>query len=982
MSCPKLIGVAFALFFGSFAFGQYTDYDWARGLSREYGFDDLAEKILSSMVSGPGRLPVEQQMGKLGLAELKASSARQNKDIEGKLALFDESRKLMQEVVGGISDKTSSEYQQALFAYVDLLQERGTAAIEAIAAGKVAEDKADEIRKNANADYARAEGELEKIRASMGEVSAEENREKWRLRNRAWYSLCLLQYNKALTHKKGGAQRGIELSRCKQTLEEFILANENDEDLESLLGALYGNLLMGQICQEQDEKNDALGYFTSVLDQISTEEKLGPAVQSLYERGLYHLFAYETTLGNFESILKRGKEVEAFYKKFSSEYGLYGRAARVSVANARLKSNDMNGALAIAAEVAESGNNDASSQLANQLIADILTSSPDKTQFAPEIIASAARGAFSQGKEKRAEAVRYYQILLEILAKVADEDERNALGAESWYRIASTHYLEDRYLEAAAAYREGSLKYWTVKKDSLGDNLVSYWGRSLKQADQVKSSPEIKAMIKEHQDFIIVKGVTGTKGKGAIIFEQADDLARQAAEMERAKNLAGAIGLYGQAAAKYRESSQVGGPDKEKALIKAARVGLKIAKVHMGAKELDKALPLITSAKTEFEQYLKYILDDANKLTDPSLISARGAAKAEARYNIAECNRNLAENEKDAAKKAELFAASVALLAGYEKEHANQKSLVEFALSERLASNIDVGNIGAAEADLALLKAQGVKAAVLARGWLMIGKALKDPAEKALDAVTGKARPTDAAEWASVIAKPEFAAAQTQWRRICDFYRGWLLTNDSEKFADWDAVTFMYWRAGLMDGATPLLAKALEKFNTSKTKPEDLQKLQNRALVAFVTMAQEADAAGNADVAGRLWNDAGRSVEALLATEAGKKSATITRLAAIVYGGYVGRYQGLPKQYTALGKPEKAVALWGELLKTASATQDSGLWWESKFYSMLAELQRQKSTAKADLKQLREVMKSLEATKPDMGGEGWKPLFEWMKRQL
>jgi hypothetical protein len=960
----------------------YTDYEWAKGLAREYGFDDIAERILEAMVKGGGRSAADQQMGRLGLAELKASQAQRTGDLAAQLALYEEARQIMQQVVGSIQDRNSPEYQKAIFAYVDLLQEKGEKAMSAVADGRVPEEKADEIRRSANADYARAEGELEKIRTTLAGADASQNREKWRLRNRAWYSLCLLQLNKAMTHRKGGAQRALELAKCRQTLEEFILENENSDDDEALLGALYGYILMGQVCKELGEEHDAIAYFSSVFDQIDFSSRLHPAVQPLFERALYHLFSYQNELKRFDSVKARGKDVEERYRKFGMEFGLYGRAARVALAQARLQTGDMNGALAIAAQVTEAGGNDGAARLANQLISDILGSAQDKTQFSADIVASAARGAYSRGKEKREEALRYYQLVTQLLDKVRNEQDRSELGAEAWYRIGSIHYLEDRFLEAAAAYREGALKFASVKKDDLGSNLVKYWQRSLELAFRATGSAEAKRLLDQCKEWQVQSGVGATKARGSILYDQGRDLEAEALALDRDGKSEEALAAYDKALQKFRESVAAGGPDQERALIKAAKIGQRVGKIHLRRKDKARALPLIAKARDEFESFLRFAADPAQKLTDPQLIAGRESARAEARYNIAEGNRILAEDESDPEVRRKLNEQSEAILDGFEKDHAGQRSLALFAVAERLAARLALGKLEAAEADLLVLKGLDPTHTLTVRAILDVGKALRTDAEAALNQAIGKARPGDGPAWTAVEASAAFQAARPAWKRVCDHYRDWLLVGPSERFSDWDAVSAMYWMGGFMEEAGDLVAQALQRFDLSKASKDDLVKLQARGLVAWVRQAQAKDAAGDADGAGRLWNQAGRAADVLMTDERYGKMPPMIRLAAITYGGYVGRQQGLPKLFPALGKPGKALSLWENLTRRGQATGDHDLRWEGTFYHYLTAMQQQKAEGRGDLRALRERLISLEATSPELGGEQWKPLFDWLKRQM
>ena len=175
MDCKRITRLIVGLFLiCTLAPAQFGDYEWARGLTREYAFDDMAEKVFNDLLSGPGRTGVEKQQGRLGLAEMKQLQARTAGDLETALVLFEEARTLMQGAVKDWPEKNTLEYYQAIFSLADLLQERGEMAMNALTQGKVDAAKAESITRAAEADYGRAELELKKVKVAMGEPDPED----------------------------------------------------------------------------------------------------------------------------------------------------------------------------------------------------------------------------------------------------------------------------------------------------------------------------------------------------------------------------------------------------------------------------------------------------------------------------------------------------------------------------------------------------------------------------------------------------------------------------------------------------------------------------------------------------------------------------------------------------------------------------------------------------------------------------------------
>jgi len=988
MNRTSFLVVGAFLFVGQLA-AQTSNYDWAVALSKEFGFDDIAEKIFQDLSSG-GKTQIEKLQGKLGLADLKARQGQKAATLVERLKILDDSRQLMQAVKDEWPEKNSEEYQKAVFSFVEVLKLRGEMAMATVTSGKadgnpLPEADADKLRQSANADYGRAEAELDKIMSGIGEVAPEDNKDKWRLRNRAWYTLLQLKYNKAMTAKKGSTQAMYTLTEMKNALEDFILSNDL-EDYEAQLGCLYGYLLKGQVHQALGEGKDAEDAFASPINQILWETKLDPTTQGVAEYSYYLLFQHLNDAKRYDATMKYGQEMAERYKKLGMTPTVRGRAALVEVAEARLRLGDMNGALGLAAGVIEDAKDDVSGKLANQLVAEIIAATTDKTQFSPEIIRSAAKGAMAGGPTKRSDAVAYFQILLQVLPKVADEAERKYWGAEAWYMTGSAHYLNERYLEAAMAFEQGARQYKDVDKDDLSQNLVKFWDKSLELCIQQGGNvQELKDRLKSCRDWQLQNSV-GTKSKGEILVSQAKEAERLAAELDKAKNFADALKKYDEAVALYAEAVKEGGPKREQAMITGARVGIKVARVLVRQGENAEALKRMEAAKKQFKDYLAFIADPANRLTDPDAMRGRESARAQSRYNIADINDDLAKDLKDEAKKKDLYAESVALLAGFETEHASETDLRVFAVATRAQARIAVGDLAGAEADYAWMTANAAEHDLTSRTALAVGQAVKKEAQPALDAVVGKVKPLDH-EWAAVTAKPQYEAVKNRWLHVCGLYRSWLYGARSPTFANYDTVAAMYGQVGSWPEVAEIVQKALEKFaNTSSVKGDDMIKMQSRGLQAFVELAKAADARDDGDTAGRLWNDAGRAIDTLMKDPKLARSPSIVRTAAIVYGGYIARKDGVPRYYNALGRHDEAVKLWVKLEKAAAdpeniSAESLSLWWEAKFHGYYGAM-RIRRDQKADLKDVRAAYESLKAAKPELGGPQWKPYFEWLEREL
>ena len=67
MDCMRLPGLILGLcLFSSSLVAQHSAYEWATRLTREFGFDDMAEKVFTDLVTETGRTTLEKQQGQLG----------------------------------------------------------------------------------------------------------------------------------------------------------------------------------------------------------------------------------------------------------------------------------------------------------------------------------------------------------------------------------------------------------------------------------------------------------------------------------------------------------------------------------------------------------------------------------------------------------------------------------------------------------------------------------------------------------------------------------------------------------------------------------------------------------------------------------------------------------------------------------------------------------------------------------------------------
>ena len=102
-------------------------------------------------------------------------------------------------------------------------------------------------------------------------------------------------------------------------------------------------------------------------------------------------------------------------------------------------------------------------------------------------------------------------------------------------------------------------------------------------------------------------------------------------------------------------------------------------------------------------------------------------------------------------------------------------------------------------------------------------------------------------------------------------------------------------------------------------------------------------------------------------------------MGAVIYGGYFIKEGLQVKWIPALGQWKKAYELWKLLRGRAESGSDD--WWNATFYLFYTVIQDRKTRGQKVV-DIRKAFESLKATSPDLGGAKWKPLFEWLDRQI
>lgn len=978
---------------------KYNDYTWARGLYKEFGFHGYAEKVFRDMLEGSKSSPTERQQGRLGLAEMQQDRARRADGFAKAMPLYEEARKLMKEALTNWPDKTSQSYFDAVFTETGLLVEYGEYAMEAAKTQGLSPEMTEQAQTTAKEVFARAQTTLVELRDSMGSPNPEAERAKWRVKNRAWYEYCNVLKNEALTHKPGSSRFVFGLDTAASELEGFIIENETDDE-EAFLGALYGYITLGQVYAALGQEDDAIANISSVLDQFLWEDpenpnyRLHPAVQALAEKVYYELTKYLVSIGRYGQAVARGEEMIGRWAKMKMDFKAFGRAAMVSVAEARLRSGDSSGALALAARVVDEAGGDGTGSLANRLVAEIIAGAADKTRFDPAIIRSAAKGAFFSGEEKRAQALDYFRLFLANASGIEDEDERTFAVAEAWYLLGRGLRYEERHLEAAFAFEEGYKVGLNITRDDLGAELAKYWKGTVDGlANGVRSNAlselqsSVNAYLVAHQPDEGGLAIS----PGDIKYQEGRKAEREAEALIKADKLDQAIQRYRDAAKLYNEAADFGGPKKERALIRKARTGMDIGKLLIQQGKDAEGKKLLDDTKKAFRDYLAFSENPENRLTDPAAAASRTTARGEARYSIANLNSILMPDEKDKSAGAEarrkaLNEDTIAVTKGFETEFgASQKSVTMAVLYLRQEAHLSLGRMEEAIADYEAMAALDATTRRTLIGAYRVGAALRDTVKDEWDKLIGKVYPHDE-DWAEVTEKPGFAETKATMRKALNFYEVWLTGGrGSDDFKNWNFVSGQVYRLGDAKRSAGLLRTTLERFGAkSSTSASDILAIKRKLLFCNLEIAQAAESRGDDATAQGLWAESEALLQDLRAEGSQYANyASTLRAAAIVTGGYIAQVEGVIKYFPAQGKFDQAVDLWKKIEAIEKSQNPGGDgWWEAKFYTFYAYFQslRNRGQSTADVGKLIQTLKATAGK--DYGGKSWLRFFDWLERQV
>ncbi|MAG56960.1 MAG: hypothetical protein CMJ83_11755 [Planctomycetes bacterium] len=970
---------------GSSAPAQVDDCAWGNALSEEFGFDDMAEKLLRQVAGASDRPPLERRRGRLGLCSLRRRQARREADLSRRVTLFGDALSLMQKVVGGWPKDDAPGRQAALYRLSDLRAERARTALTAAALDETSKTERARLNGLAAKEFQAAQHALRTLVREMGDIESEEDIVRWRTKGRAWLQLCWQAYERAMALPERGSARPIAMGEVAGELDEFILFAESGGDV-GVLPSLHGYVLLGRARTALSEPQEADAALSSVIDTVLAVEGTWPRpVQDVLERGLRRALELHLAEKAFEKADGIATRVDAAIASRGGRWHAQGRVARVRWAAVKLGLMEAGAALKIASDILEETGTDFAAHEANALLEALVNRISDPKTLAPDALRAAARSANSRGGEARRDAIRLFRLLITALPRVANADVREQWRAEAYYDLARAHWSLGEHDEAIRILAKGAPACVKVEHKDLNVQLAKLWRRMTRTRHQKTPSARTKAGLDACTSWLVKHSELGFGT--SIPYERGRGMFAEADRLETARRLPDAARKFEAAAKEFAAATKMGGPLAGGARLREARSSLRAAEAWVAANDAEAAAPLLEHAAQVYRDYLTWADRRENRPHNQDAEAARQRGRNEARYSIGRADDRLLQllgRDDDPARVARRTALRreiVEVLRGYEARDGVDERFAATAAHRRFTAHLALGDLAAAEADYGSLAALKPKAARTLKDAYDLGLALRRAAVPVWKKAVGDLKPArDPAAWQALAADPAFQAARLQMVHALDYLVVWLTgqpTCPDPRY--WDFVTYHLASIGAWSQTAELVDRGLSGHPDLKG---DLRtKLDERLLVSACLAADAAYAANNPDDVHRLRAGAERAAKNLKGTRAVKRPS-ISRLLAGLYGGTIHRRGGIPSYDPGLARFQDALPHWTRLLNSLAARGHAGseAWWEAKWsvYHLGFRIDQENGQNGRNTKKR---LAALQATHPAYGGKEWQRWFDWLELQ-
>lgn len=919
--------------------------DFARALTVELGFDNLAEAVLDRALA---RADSGEDRGVLLLArcDIRKEAARRAFETPVRIAALAGAGQAYSEFLR--SDPPPDLASAARVSLAEVAYQYGLNLKLAIDSGLIGTDSQAGELKLAEGLF---ESALQAINTTIELWSGlADPEEKDSTRFTVYFPSCfyrsLIFFYWGLLYPAGGLERREYSRKALESLEKFTL-----EVGETSIAGLKGYIAIGDVYAAQGDIPTAESFYRHVIENGIPPE-LDPGVLTPIEIDGRRDAIQQAYLGLANAFLGAGRVQEVIqlgetFQAWERDAGIVPRDAGyrtlLRYAEALTLQGGYDQAIAVAQRVIRENERSVLRFEANEVVRRAIRGAPADATIDIGVLMEAAMGAYNQ--RSYGEAIEGFQT---VLARAGSSSKAQAFAAQAHFYLGRSWSQLDRKLEAVVTYQRGyelfpddeeygarNAQAWHALAEALyagarDDKVLADFLRAARQALQESgTTPDVVLWQAAQNDLQVAR-----------------DLARKAADADPSSAEAkAALAAFDRAAASYRQI-QRGARWYEKSVVEQGMC--EYYKMPWDPDAGNRALQV-------FSAYLDvFVQNPENNPADAIGRKNRNEAVAKAEFYRAQvCFR------QGQAGDAEALRSFVRLSEGYSERHPEQEDYSGGSHLGRIQAFLILG-----QADRAVLEYDALAARDLDRKWVRAGAyRLYEHYQRLLDAEQDVER-------------------QRIWARLAADYLG--RSNAAEEDPDWKnlyAEAMLRQRLGESSTAASLLERILEREG-ARLQPGDRFQVDMALVNAY--LAQDKTGA------------AAPIVEALLQDPVRQKDAGVLQAFVRIRSGFPVMREGRVVEVPGVGDPkdsypkaEETIADLANRAEYKAREQQVSKWelrdfWEVKlmhaylFYRW-SQVEPGRSGAH------RTLIASLRSSAPDLGGsvmgDEFRKLLEWLEAQ-
>ncbi|HEX9792448.1 MAG TPA: hypothetical protein VGC54_00550, partial [Planctomycetota bacterium] len=665
------------------------DAAFARALTTELGFDDLAELVLHEALERAGP---RSDRGDLLLArcDVRKLSAQRAIDPRSRVVALGRAGEAYQEFL----DTTPADrlLNQADLNLAEVAFQYGLALKTLFEIERIGPDERTTLVHSGEVLLTRS---LERVNALLGryrELSSDDkNAQRFLLFYPALFYRALIYYYWGVLYPAGSLERDQNTQKALDLLEEFSL-----EVGEGSVAGLMGYKHMADVYGARGDLDDAISFYEYVVDYgvpPDPEIELTPGeidrrrevIQDAYHGWLSLL----TANGRRQEASQLGGTFQAWTEDQGILLSQSGYRVLLELARVKLQTGGYDAAIEVAQRVASENETSMLRLEANRVMREAIVSAPPDFPIDLGVLYAAAEGAYFD--KNFAEAIDGFKLLLGRLP--AGGASADKYGGKVFYYLGRSWASRDRNLEAAMTFKEGLERFpddeenaertaraWLVlaehfKNRASGDPVLeAFYSDALSAVENLGgSTPDAFAYRDAEQEYRKARGLEkAAKGKPASSAEAKAALASYDAAIPKYQRIAKSSVYY------------------EKSMVQQGLCEFRKA-------AWDPAAP--DRAYRIFDQYLtQWLPDPANTPADAKGRKNRTEASA-----LADFYRGKIALDKCAAGDAQWCGKAIELFAGFLDRHPSQPDYAAGAFDARVTAFLALGREAEAIAEFEAL---------------------------------------------------------------------------------------------------------------------------------------------------------------------------------------------------------------------------------------------------------------------------------------